>query len=55
MQMIWSEVSLGLTLREWALVAGTCKASWDLHLPIIDMDADTPVTGVARYPRPSYK
>ena len=47
-EAVWSEINTYMTTDEWACVAGTCKASWDLQLQRIVLTPDTPLSGVLR-------
>ncbi len=47
-EAIWSEVSRHLTAYEWAHIAGTCRASWFLQVPHIELPHDLPAAGMLR-------
>ena len=39
---IWAQVAQHLEVREWARVAGTCRATWDVQLNSINARAAPP-------------
>ena len=45
---IWAEFRNYLSNKDWARIAGTCKASWDLQLQHIYLTPNTPVAGELR-------
>ena len=47
-EAIWSEISRHLTAYEWAHIAGTCRASWFLQVPHIELPHDLPAAGMLR-------
>ena len=42
---IWAQVAQHLEVREWARVAGTCRATWDVQLDSINVREWLPLEG----------
>ena len=48
-EAIWIELWNHLSSREWARIAGTCKASWELELQQLHLTSNSPVAGKLRH------
>ncbi len=42
---IWVELRQHVTDKEWARIAGTCNASWNLQFQELHLTPNTPVAG----------